>query len=97
MPELDPQRHAQEQVEVLTEELVHSGWSVLLFNDEVHTFDEVIIQLIKATGCSRGQAEDMTWKVHLEGRARVFTGEFEECLRVEAILSMIGLITKILG
>ena len=28
-------------------------WFVILFNDEVHTFEEVIGQLVKATGCSR--------------------------------------------
>ncbi|PSQ72236.1 MAG: hypothetical protein BRD26_02705, partial [Bacteroidetes bacterium QH_1_64_81] len=36
-------------------------WFVILFNDEVHTFEEVIGQLVKATGCSRGEAEDMAW------------------------------------
>ena len=30
---------------------------VILFNDEVHTFDEVIGQLVKATRCTSDRAE----------------------------------------
>jgi ATP-dependent Clp protease adaptor protein ClpS len=34
------------------EVLIQDPAKVILFNDEVHTFDEVISQLIKATRCS---------------------------------------------
>lgn len=85
------------QVDVLEEEAVDTAWRVLLFNDEIHTFEEVIVQIIKATGCSRGRAEDLTWTVHHEGKAQVYEGDFESCLKVEGVLSEIGLITRILG
>ena len=92
-----PEKERQLQVEVLVEEAVSAAWRVLLFNDEVHTFEEVIGQIIKATGCPRGIAEDMTWTVHNQGKAQVYEGEFEECLKVESVLSEIDLITRIVG
>ncbi len=87
----------QHEVAVEVEELVETAWRVVLYNDEVHTFEQVIVQLIKAIGCSMGTAEDMTWKVHLDGKALVFEGEFEDCLKVKSVLSEIGLIARILG
>ena len=92
-----PEKGRQLQVDVLEEEAVDAAWRVLLFNDEVHTFDEVIDQIMKATGCARGQAEDLTWTVHHQGKAQVYEGELEECLKVESVLSEIDLITRILG
>ena len=72
-------------------------WRVILFNDEEHTFDEVIGQLIKATGCSHSKAEELTMKVHKEGKALVYEGSFEECFEVNSILKEIELITEIKG
>ncbi len=69
---------------------------VLLFNDEVHTFDEVIDQIIKATGCSPDRAEDLTLQVHHFGKAIVYDGDMSECLRVSGILEEIALHTQIL-
>lgn len=72
-------------------------WCVVLFNDEVHTFEEVIGQLMKATGCSRGKAEDLAWTVHNEGKATVYEGTFEECFEVQSVLKEIQLVTEIQG
>ncbi len=68
---------------------------VILFNDEIHTFDEVIAQLIKATGCSTARAEALAWEVHTNGKAVCFEGSLGECLRVSGILEEIGLHTQI--
>jgi ATP-dependent Clp protease adapter protein ClpS len=72
-------------------------WFVVLFNDEVHTFEEVIGQLVKATGCSRDKAEDLAWTVHNEGKATVYEGTFEECFEVQSVLKEIQLVTEIQG
>lgn len=79
------------------EEAIQTPWRLILYNDEVHTFEEVIQQLIKALKCSRGRAEELTLKVHSEGKAIVFEGEFEECLKRDYILREIELITEIKG
>ena len=79
------------------EEAIQTPWRLILYNDEVHTFEEVIQQLIKALKCSHGRAEELTLKVHSEGKAIVFEGEFEECLKRDYILREIELITEIKG
>jgi ATP-dependent Clp protease adaptor protein ClpS len=66
-------------------------WQVVLFNDEVHTFDAVILQLQKATGCALERAEQLTLMVHQNGRAIVFIGEKIPATKVSAILQQIGL------
>ena len=84
-------------VEEETEERLDSPWKVILYNDEIHTFDEVIIQLIKATGCTAARAEELAWQVHTNGKACVFEGSFEECFRVQGVLREIQLVTEIEG
>ncbi|HEY9188246.1 MAG TPA: ATP-dependent Clp protease adaptor ClpS [Ignavibacteria bacterium] len=68
---------------------------VILFNDNIHSFDEVIAQLIKAIKCSTEHAENLAWEVHTKGKACVYEGEIEDCLRVSGILEEIGLHTQI--
>ena len=68
---------------------------VVLFNDEVHTFEEVIGQIIKATGCDLAKAQALTWEVHNSGRAIVYEGEMTKCVRVSAVLEEIDLMTQI--
>jgi len=74
---------------------VEGPLKVILFNDEVHTFDEVIAQLIKATGCSSTRAEGLAWEVHTTGKAVCFEGGLGDCLRVSGVLEEIGLHTMI--
>jgi ATP-dependent Clp protease adaptor protein ClpS len=71
------------------------GSRVLLFNDDWHTFEEVIAQLIKATKCTFPEAQDKTIEVHTNGKAVVFSGELAECLKVSGILEEILLHTQI--
>jgi len=68
---------------------------VILYNDEIHTFDEVIMQLIKAIACTPEEAESIAWEVHTKGKAMVFEGELSDCLRVSSILEEIALHTQI--
>jgi len=68
---------------------------VILFNDDIHTFDEVITQLVKATRCSTARAEELALEVHTKGRAIVFAGELSRCVEVSGILEEIKLMTQI--
>ncbi|HEY6952746.1 MAG TPA: ATP-dependent Clp protease adaptor ClpS [Bacteroidota bacterium] len=68
---------------------------VILFNDEIHTFDEVIGQLIKAIHCDSNRAEAIAWEVHSTGKAVVYEGPMPECLKVSHILEEIALHTQI--
>lgn len=71
------------------------GSKVVLFNDDWHTFEEVISQIIKATKCSFVEARDKTFEVHTKGKAVVFSGEMSDCLKVSGILEEILLHTQI--
>lgn len=93
----DAEEKEAPSVEILEEEDEETPWRVILYNDEIHTFDEVINQLIKATGCSTSKAEELTFKVHNEGKAKVYEGNFEECFEVNSILKEIQLVTEIKG
>lgn len=96
-----PPETAPPETEVVEEEetatRLGSPWRVILYNDEIHTFDEVIFQLIKATGCTVERAEALAWQVHTQGKANVFEGTFEECFRVQGVLREIQLVTEIEG
>lgn len=70
-------------------------YRVMLFNDNEHTFEEVIQQLMIAISCSRSKAERLTWLVHTHGRSMVFIGSMEACLQVSAVLEEIVLRTEI--
>jgi len=68
---------------------------VILLNDDLHTFDEVIHQLVLAINCSAERAEEMAYTVHFTGQCEVFAGPMEDCLEVSAILEDIDLRTEI--
>jgi ATP-dependent Clp protease adaptor protein ClpS len=87
------------QLEQLLEQetVLANPWYVVLFNDEVHTFDDVAIQLVKATGRPMSEAETLAWTVHSKGRARVYDGDLESCLRVSGVLREISLTTEVQG
>ena len=70
---------------------------VILFNDDWHTFEEVIEQLIKAVDCSFDEARSYAFEVHVKGKAVVFTGDLQKCLRVSSILEEIALHTQIVS
>ncbi|MDZ4700044.1 MAG: ATP-dependent Clp protease adaptor ClpS [Rhodothermales bacterium] len=84
-------------VEEGTEERLDTPWRVILYNDDIHSFEEVILQIVKATGCTDSQAEAHAWTVHTQGKAAVFEGTFEECFRVQGVLREIQLVTEIEG
>ena len=67
----------------------------ILYNDDYHTFDEVIEQLMIAIRCSARRAEDMAWQVHNHGYAVVHVGAIEDCLEISAVLGEIDLRTEV--
>jgi ATP-dependent Clp protease adapter protein ClpS len=75
--------------------LVIEPWNVILLNDDVHSFDEVILQIIKATGCSIETAHEVAWKAHTEGEAVCYTGPRERCEHVASVLEQIELRVRI--
>lgn len=81
--------------EIEEETTVGFPFKVILYNDDWHSFDEVINQIIKATNCSFEKARDLTFEVHVKGKAIVFHGPLPECLKVSSVLEEIELHTQI--
>jgi len=68
---------------------------VVLFDDNEHSQDEVVGQIMKATNCGASQAYEMMMTAHNSGSAIVFTGGKEKCELVASILEQIGLATNV--
>lgn len=67
------------------------GFRVILYNDEIHSVDEVVLQIQKATGCDLEKAIEIMLEAHTRGRAICFRGGREECHRVARVLREIRL------
>ena len=83
--------------EVEEEVNVKRPYKVVLFNDDEHSFDEVITQIIKAVLCSYEQARSFAFEAHVKGKAIVYNGELSACLKVTSILEEIALHTQIIS
>lgn len=69
--------------------------TVILHNDDFHSFNDVINQLILAIRCSLEKAQIHTHEVHTKGQSRVYNGALELCLEVSSVLEEINLKTTI--
>ena len=69
---------------------------VILYNDNIHTFDEVIAQVAKAAGYSHRDAARVAWDVHTRGQGNVFEGELFDCIQVSSVLEEIALHTQVM-
>jgi len=58
-------------------ELVDKGYRLIVWNDEVNTFEWVIETLIDICGHERIQAEQCAWLIHLRGKYAVKNGDYE--------------------
>ena len=67
----------------------------ILFNDEHHSFEEVVAQVMLAVKCDYSRATALTMQAHTSGSTIVFTGSLERCEHVAGILEKIGLATNV--
>lgn len=70
-------------------------WQVVLFNDSVHTFDEVILQVQKATGYSLERATQITLSAHKNGKSVAYIGSKDDCVKVAGVLKQIQLMAEV--
>lgn len=62
--------------------------SIVLYNDDVNTFDHVIQCLMKYCGHAAEQAEQCAWITHLKGKCAVKNGSWQTLKApCEALLS----------
>jgi len=67
------------------------GYIVIVYNNDHNSYDQVISILMKATACTREEAEIETWEVDHLGQSVVHHGGQEECDRAAAIIRTIGI------
>ena len=74
---------------------VKANHRLILWNDEVNTFDHVIHCLVKYLGYNDVQAEKIAWTIHNEGKCAVLEGSFTELEVYRKILQQEGLTVSI--
>jgi ATP-dependent Clp protease adaptor protein ClpS len=90
-------RNSETQTEekTLTLEEVLAGLKevhrLILWNDDVNTFDHVIHCMMKYLDYSESQSEKIAWKVHNEGKCAILEGSFTEMEVYRKILQQEGL------
>lgn len=68
----------QEAFETETVEVLVEKKDLVVFNDDVNTFDHVIESLIKVCKHEVEQAEQCTWIIHFNGKCQVKRGTYEK-------------------
>uniref|UniRef100_A0A7N6F9T1 E3 ubiquitin-protein ligase n=1 Tax=Anabas testudineus TaxID=64144 RepID=A0A7N6F9T1_ANATE len=58
----------------------------MLFNDEVHTYEQVIYTLQKAVNCSQKEAVSFATTVDRDGRKSVRYGDFQFCEQAKSVI-----------
>lgn len=71
----NPFTQSEEEVDVLTES--SEGYNLIVWNDDVNTFDWVIDTLVKICGHSEEQAEQCSILIHYKGKCAVKKGSYE--------------------
>jgi ATP-dependent Clp protease adaptor protein ClpS len=70
------------QIEICTEESVLEQlvdqMDLIVFNDDVNTFDHVIATLMKVCKHSAEQAEQCAWIIHHNGKCQVKRGAYDK-------------------
>ena len=68
----------EHKFEELEDIAVTDTYDLVVFNDDVNTFDHVIKTLIRVCKHSPQQAEQCTWLIHYKGKCAVKHGSREE-------------------
>lgn len=76
----------QEQQESSLEVLDDNGCTIVLHNDDYHTFDYVIKALVDICRLSYDQAQQCTILVHYKGKCAVKQGSYDELLPMHTAL-----------
>jgi ATP-dependent Clp protease adaptor protein ClpS len=72
-----PKRQTQEDTDVATAELHEESMALIVWNDEVNTFDHVIDSLVEVCEHSPEQAEQCAMIIHYKGKYAVKSGSFD--------------------
>ena len=81
--------------DLVLDKLLNSNNPILLYNDEVNTFDHVIDSLCKYCDHDSVQAEQCAWIVHNNGKCLVKSGAYDDLVPICNALKDNGLSAQI--
>lgn len=86
----------KELVEVLEVVETTDVKNLVVFNDDINTFDHVTTTLIRVCKHTPEQAEQCTWIIHHKGKCTVKTGSFDELKPMKEAICEAGIDARIL-
>jgi ATP-dependent Clp protease adaptor protein ClpS len=84
-------------VDVLDEVVETDVHNLVVFNDEVNTFEHVIETLIDVCGHTAEQAEQCTLLIHYKGKCSVKNGSWEELVPMRNEICRRGISAEVLN
>ena len=83
---IDTEIEEQVKIDELIKELIEPSKAIILYNDDVNTFENVIDCLIKYCKHNNEQAEQCAMLVHYNGKCDVKNGSFDDLLPIYTAL-----------
>jgi len=93
---MKPSQLSEEMVDVLEAVETTDVMDLVVFNDDVNTFDHVIATLIRVCKHTPEQAEQCTLLIHYTGKCAVKTGTFEYLRPLREAICEAGIDARIL-
>ena len=87
MEELDIEIKVQHEVD----NEIDSEYDLIVLNDEINTFNHVIISLMQVCDISQQRAVECTLLIHHEGECTVLSGEEDEMSAMRDGLNVLGI------
>ena len=84
-----------EQTIVEVDEVTVDEQQVVVYNDDVNTFDHVIKTLIRVCRHTQEQAEQCTWIIHYKGKCSVKSGSKSDLIPVKDAICDAGIDARI--
>jgi ATP-dependent Clp protease adaptor protein ClpS len=86
----------KELVEVLEVVETTDVQNLVVFNDDINTFDHVTATLVRVCKHSPEQAEQCTWIIHYKGKCTVKTGSLDELRPMKEAICEAGIDARII-
>ena len=86
----------QELIDVLEAVETTDVMDLVVFNDDINTFEHVIDTLIKVCKHTTEQAEQCTWIIHYKGKCAVKSGTFDFLKPMREAICEAGIDARIL-
>jgi ATP-dependent Clp protease adaptor protein ClpS len=83
------------QIKAQEQTILQKEWTLILFNDEVNSFDFVIDVLCTVCDHTEEQAEQCAWITHYKGKCQVLSGSYDELSSKATLMGDVGLTVEI--